>query len=143
MPFQVSKANAIASKALNYRIIKADLISSNIANIDTPGYKARDIDFADALQKEVDKLYGTTKEKRLKLAKTDSKHLNPLYDDDLEGAVVFFRDGQDMRNDGNTVDLDVETTELAKNEMMYNATIAALRRNNSIFRSVLDASSKV
>ncbi|NPA74044.1 MAG: flagellar basal body rod protein FlgB [Epsilonproteobacteria bacterium] len=143
MPFQVSKANAIASKALNYRIIKADLISSNIANIDTPGYKARDIDFAGALQKEVDKLYGTTKEKRLKLAKTDSKHLNPLYDDDLEGAVVFFRDGQDMRNDGNTVDLDVETTELAKNEMMYNATIAAMRRNSSIFRSVLDASSKV
>ena len=143
MSFEISKSYEIAAKALDYRAIRADMISGNIANIDTPNYKARDIDFEYALQKEADKIYGNSSNEKLQLAKTDPKHLDPLSESDDTKAVIFYRDGQDARNDGNTVDLDVETTELAKNETIYNALIAAMKKDGSIFRSVLDASSKV
>ena len=47
------------------------------------------------------------------------------------------------RNDGNSVDLDVETTEMSKNSVMFNALIQANKKSGGIFKSVLDASSKV
>ena len=46
------------------------------------------------------------------------------------------------RNDGNSVDLDVETTEMAKNSVVFNALIQAYKVDNRIFRSVIDASAK-
>jgi len=48
-----------------------------------------------------------------------------------------------MRNDGNTVDIDVETTEMAKNSTMFNAVIAAYKKDTMIMKSVIDASSKM
>jgi len=56
---------------------------------------------------------------------------------------VYLRDGQMARNDGNTVDLDVETSELGKNGMMFNALSSALQKDSLIFKSVIDYSSKI
>ena len=142
MSFEISKSYNLLAKAMDYRALRADLISSNIANIDTPGYKSRDIEFETSLKEEEDRLYDV-KSHMLELAKTDSKHLNPLRDNENQTGTIFFRDGQDSRNDGNTVDLDVETTELAKNRVMYDALTAALKKDSSLFRSVIEASSKV
>ncbi len=142
MSFEISKSYNLMAKAMDYRALRADMISSNIANIDTPGYKSRDIEFESSLKEEEDKLYGVQSHK-LELAKTDSRHLDPLKDDENKTGTIFFRDGQDARNDGNTVDLDVETTELAKNRVMYDALTAALKKDSAIFRSVIEASSKV
>jgi flagellar basal-body rod protein FlgB len=142
MSFQISKSYDLLAKAMDYRALRADMISSNIANIDTPGYKARDIAFEEALKNQEDKLYAVYGGK-LKLAKTNSMHLNPLNDNDNPKATLFLRDGQDARNDGNTVDLDVETTELAKNKVMYDALTAALKKDSAIFKSVIEYSSKV
>jgi len=142
MSFKISKSYDLLAKAMDYRALRADLISSNIANIDTPGYKSRDIEFETSLKEEEDKLYGK-QSRKLELAKTNSRHLNPLGDSEDKRATIFFRDGQDARNDGNTVDLDVETTELAKNRVMYDALTAALKKDSAIFRSVIEASSKV
>lgn len=47
------------------------------------------------------------------------------------------------RNDGNSVDLDVETTEMSKNSLMFNALVNAMRKDSGIYKSVIDASSKV
>jgi len=58
-------------------------------------------------------------------------------------AEIFFRDGHMARNDGNTVDLDVETTEMAKNSTMYNALVMALKKNSMLFKSVIDSSAKI
>ncbi len=143
MSFEISKSFNIMEKALNYRSLRADMISSNIANIDTPNYKSRDIDFEHALQLEANKLYSSNTNDKLKLARTNPRDLGSLQDDNSQKATVFFRNGQDARNDGNTVDLDVETTELAKNTIMYDAITAALKKDSAIFRSVIDASSKV
>ncbi len=142
MSFEISKSHNLLAKAMDYRALRADMISSNIANIDTPGYKSRDIDFESYLKKERDILYGK-KSQELELAKSNDMHLDPLVDDMEKGGIIFFRDGHDARNDGNTVDLDVETTELAKNRVMYDALSMALKKDSAIFRSIIDSSAKV
>ncbi len=130
------------AKALDYRALRQDLISANIANVDTPYYRARDISFEETLAAEKARIY--KKESAvLELAKTDTMHMQGAAQGAGDKAELFFRDGHMARNDANTVDLDVETTEMAKNMTMYNALVAALKKNGAIFRSVIDASAKV
>ncbi len=57
-------------------------------------------------------------------------------------AQIFLRDGHMARNDANTVDLDVETTEMGKNTVMINALDSAYKAQSNIFKSVIDASAK-
>ena len=47
------------------------------------------------------------------------------------------------RNDGNSVDLDVETTEMSKNSIMFSALVQAIKKDGQIFKSVIEASGKV
>ncbi|WP_457592307.1 flagellar basal body rod protein FlgB [Hydrogenimonas sp.] len=138
---QISPARELMAKALNYRALRQNLISANIANVDTPHYRSRDISFEKSLAAERARLEqgGHT----LKLAVTDGRHLHGLSEGNSTKAEIFFRDGHMARNDANSVDLDVETTEMAKNLTMYNALVAALKKNGAIFRSVIDASAKV
>jgi len=138
---EISKSYDLLAKSLDYRATRAKMISSNIANIDTPYYKAKDIRFEDELMQEAKKLFGVSKEE-LKLAKTDPKHMD-LEDDDSVGVQYFLRATHTQRNDANTVDLDTETTELSKNQMMYQAAISALQKESRLFKSILDASAKV
>lgn len=58
-------------------------------------------------------------------------------------STIYLRDGHLARNDANTVDLDVETTEMSKNTVMITALDGVLRRQSNIFSSILDASSKL
>ena len=140
--FEISKSFDIMEKSLVYRRIRQDMISSNIANADTPFYKARDIRFEEALSEEIDKKFNKPT-KKLALAKTNPAHLDPKDFDDTSKPIIFYRDGHLERNDGNTVDIDVETTEMAKNAMAYNATIAALRKDIEIFKAVIDSSKNI
>ncbi len=143
MSFEISKAHSLLADGLNARTIRQDLIASNIANIDTPNYKARDIDFETALVQREREIFGADNTETLQMAKTNSAHLSGYNKIDSSRATIYLRDGQTQRNDGNTVDLDIETTELSKNSVMYSALTAALKKDSMIFRSVLDASAKV
>ncbi len=143
MVYTTTKAKPLMEEALNARAQRQDMISGNIANIDTPFYKARDIDFESALIEKTKEIYNKNDVKELKMAQTDDKHMSAYKSSDNLKATVFLRDGHMARNDGNTVDLDVETTELSKNSVMFTALTAALKKNGQIFRSVLDASAKV
>jgi len=142
MSFEISKAHSFLAKAMDGRALRGELISSNIANIDTPFYKARDVDFETALQKEAKRAFGK-EDKKLKMAKTNGMHMDGYEDFDTSKATIYLRDGHMARNDGNTVDLDVETTELSKNAVMFSALTSALKKDGMIFKSVLDASAKV
>lgn len=62
---------------------------------------------------------------------------------DPSKSIIYLRDGHLARNDANTVDLDVETTEMSKNTVMITALDGVLRRQSNIFSSILDASSKL
>jgi flagellar basal-body rod protein FlgB len=119
------------------------MIASNIANADTPYYKPRDIRFEDALVAQENELYGQDTTKKLQMARTDSKDLVPQDEASEIKPTLYYRDGHMARNDGNSVDLDVETTEMSKNSIMFNALVMANKKDAAIFNSVIDASSKV
>ena len=141
--FTTTKSKPLMEAALNARAMRQDMIASNIANIDTPFYKARDVDFESTLIQTAKKMYGTDTINKLQMAQTNENHLNAYEEIDSSKYTLFLRDGHMARNDANTVDLDVETTEMSKNSVMFNALTAALKRNSTIFKSVLEASSKI
>jgi flagellar basal-body rod protein FlgB len=138
---QINRAHSVVDAALDYRAMRQDLISGNIANVDTPFYRPRDIDFQSTLIQKRNELYHNDKD-QLEMARTNASHIQSTSSKESRQATLFFRDGHGARNDGNSVDLDVETSELSKNAMMFNALISARKKSAGIFRAVLDASAK-
>ena len=143
MAFEISKSFDILEKSLYYRKIRQDMIASNIANADTPYYRPKDIRFEEALQEEVNKKFNVPNPPKLRLARTEPGHMRGFDEDDEARPIVFYRDGHLARNDGNSVDIDVETTEMAKNNIAYNASIQALRKNIDIFKAVIDSTKNI
>ena len=140
MSFEITKSMKYIESAINARAVRQDLISSNIANADTPYYKSRDIDFESALIERAKKEFA--KDKKLALARTTPNMLEGI-DDNSQKPTIFFRDGHLTRNDGNSVDLDIETTELSKNNIMYNALIETLKKETQIFKAVITSTKNI
>ncbi len=104
--------------ALNLRASRQELIASNIANADTPNYKAKDIDFSSALKGA---LTGTSA--TLQLEATAAHHLSGDSGETVMGSPVQYRVPLQPSADGNTVDMDVERAQFADNAMRYEASV--------------------
>jgi len=103
--------------ALSLRASRQELIASNIANADTPNYKAKDIDFASAMQGA---LAGSPA--RLQVATTAAGHLSGD-NQGVPGAPLLYRTAAQPSADGNTVDMDVERAQFADNALRYEASV--------------------
>ena len=141
MALSISRTHNLIKDALDFRAARQDMIASNIANADTPFYRPRDVRFEDALANKADELLKKDPSS-LSLAQTDSAHIPLQSEKSNHRATTFFRDGHMARNDGNSVDLDVETTEMSKNSVMFNALIQANKKSSAIYKSVIEASQK-
>ena len=108
--------------ALNLRAQRQQLLASNIANADTPNYKARDIDFNQALQGALVRGTQTPSE----LAKTAPAHLAAGAANSIAGAPLLYRTPQQGSVDGNTVEMDVERSQFADNGLRYEAGITLI-----------------
>lgn len=104
--------------ALSLRAARQELLASNIANADTPNYKARDLDFADALQNV---LSGVSA--KLPMTQTSPLHFNGGAGGSGTGAHVMYRKPIQPSADGNTVDMDVERAQFADNALRYEASV--------------------
>lgn len=117
--------------ALSIRGQRQQMIASNIANADTPNYKARDIDFSTAMNNVLQRNAGQTPSE---LAKTAPQHL------DTQGAVggspQLYRTTVQGNIDGNTVDMDVERNQFTDNALRYEASLTIL---NMQIRNMLSA----
>lgn len=102
-------------QALKLRGLRNELIASNIANANTPNYKARDIDFASALR--------GAKSESLSLKNTSEMHTSAWSNDRLD-VDIKYRNPTQSSLDGNTVDVDVEEAEFAKNAVHYRVSLA-------------------
>jgi len=109
--------------ALNLRTEKQKLLASNIANADTPNYKARDIDFKSALEGA---LSGKSEEGQLNLARTQGAHLAGDVDAVFGGRGRYRAEYQGSA-DGNTVNLDIERAAFAENSMHSDALITFVK----------------
>lgn len=103
--------------ALNLRAYRQQLLAGNIANADTPDFKARDIDFSGALQSALSARSGNSG-----LARTSPRHLGSG-NENPGGAQVLYRTPHQPSMDGNTVDMDVERTQFADNAIHYEANL--------------------
>ncbi len=114
--------------ALNLRGFRQQLLASNIANADTPGYKARDIDFAAALR-------DASAGRSASLRTSNEKHLGGSTRD--EPAAVLYRTVQQPSIDGNTVDMDVERNRFAENAVHYDANLTFLNSQIKLMLAAL------
>jgi flagellar basal-body rod protein FlgB len=103
--------------ALSLRSQRQELLASNIANADTPNYKARDIDFSNALQGALAR--GTQAHIPNGPVAADGKALT-------DGTPVLYRNVSQGAVDGNTVDMDTERTQFADNALRYEAGITMI-----------------
>jgi len=109
-------------QALNLRAMRSEILSSNIANADTPNFKARDINFADALQKVQGQNVQST---QVSMRKTNPLHQSGVSTNRL-GAEIMYRVPTQSTLDGNTVETDVEQAQWAENTMRYEASLTFL-----------------
>lgn len=129
MKTELDKALRFHQSALNLQARRQELLASNIANADTPHYKARDIDFAAALKGA---LGGTGAP--LALAGTSPQHLQS--GQTAFGAPVGYRQTFQASVDGNTVNMDVERAAFASNALHYEASVTFI---NGLLRGMQTA----
>jgi flagellar basal-body rod protein FlgB len=141
MGINISRSHDLMQSAMDFRAARQDMIAGNIANADTPFYRPRDIRFEEVLAQKSASIFAD-KAQTLTMSRTNGAHLDGSGSASDSKPTTFFRDGHMARNDGNSVDLDVETSEMAKNSTMFNALTAALKKDSAIFKSVIDASGK-
>lgn len=97
---------------------RQELLASNIANADTPGYKARDINFASALKNAV-----AGSSVKLPMATSSAMHLEGNANSSILGAPVQYRRPDQPSADGNTVNMDTERAQFADNALHYEASV--------------------
>ncbi|MDD5247929.1 MAG: flagellar basal body rod protein FlgB [Rhodocyclaceae bacterium] len=119
---QLNSELNFTQKALNLRAYRQELLASNIANADTPYYKARDIDFKSALDNAI---AGRT-EGALSLARTAPGHLAGEQASEFSGALKYRTEYQSAV-DGNTVNMDVERAAFGENSLHIEALLTFLR----------------
>lgn len=114
MPISFDSALGIHDQALAIRSRRAELLASNIANVDTPGYKARDIDFKSVL---ADANTQTQHGNRLNV--TQAGHIQTA----SGNAETLYRVPNQSSLDGNTVDAQLEKAAFAENALRYQASL--------------------
>lgn len=117
----------VLDKAADASWRRESLISHNIANVDTPGYKRKDLDFQSLLKAEM----GRTKFDSLdqKIDQLDVNRLAPLTFTDMMSYSY--------RLDGNNVDIDTENVELASEQIRYQAVTTGINQQFSRMRAVI------
>lgn len=115
--------------AMKFRQLKQEVHAANIANAETPNYKAQKLDFEEALARALDT------DGQMNMATSDSKHFNvgnggfnnlePEIYDDPNGVV---------NPNGNTVDRDKELAEMAENKLLYDASVQLINKKFGLLK---------
>ncbi|MCC7485354.1 MAG: flagellar basal body rod protein FlgB [Burkholderiales bacterium] len=108
--------------ALDLRARRQEVLASNIANADTPGYKARDVDFRRELAAA---LSGAPRGAEARLVRTSARHLGAGGPGGGAQALLFRVPAQ-ASVDGNTVEMDAERARFAENALHYEASVTLL-----------------
>lgn len=126
----------LTAKVLDLRLERQNLVAGNLANVDTPGYRARRIEFENELQSAL------ALDQRGKVTRTNSKHMPSAFTvDGFEGkGIKEFEPRQIFGED--RVDLDKEMAVMGKNAMLYNALTEVITKNFSGLQRVIQEGAK-
>ncbi len=110
----------LMNKAINATMLRKSVISQNISNVDTPGYKRKDVEFETILERKMKK-----------------EGVSGLNLKEIEPEIYTDYSSSSYRLDGNNVDIDVEMAEEAKVSARYNALITRVNSQLGRFSTVL------
>lgn len=128
MAISLDNALGIHDEALLFRACRAEVLSNNIANADTPNFKARDITFADALEQ--------ASKPKLRQTVTSSGHRAGLLKPNLD-ADMLFRMPLQPSVDNNTVDLQQEMARYTRNALDYQTSFQFLNKKITGIKSAI------
>lgn len=114
--------------ALDYSALRQKVISNNIANVDTPNYKAQDVSFKNQLAKEMNH--------QMSAYRTSKKHFEFSGSSSFNNNI-FTKNDTSYNHNGNNVDVDKEMATLAENQIYYNAVTDRISGKFNTLKSVI------
>lgn len=126
MPSPINQLFGVHEQALKLRAARSEIIATNLANSDTPNYKARDIDFKSTLQG----LQKGQLSNSVQLTKNSAGHIS----NDINGIAsqaIRYRVPNHASLDGNTVDSDSEKSAFTENAIRYQVSLSFLSKKIS------------
>ena len=130
-----NSSDALKMESLNQRLTRQHVITSNIANSETPGYRSLGYDFEKQLQAVAD---GGDP---FPMKATSSKHFMNGHTE-ADGTIypdVYVVPTESVGQDGNTVDMDQEMGKLSKNQILYRATVELINRKIGTLKYAISA----
>ena len=121
MAISFDKAFGIHQYTIGARAARAEVLSANIANADTPGYKAKDLDFSAALQQAQSGI-----QSGFSLATSNERHISSTISSGLTSSIKYRNPDQPDTGDGNSVDVQQERSAFLENGLEYQASLEFL-----------------
>jgi flagellar basal-body rod protein FlgB len=118
----------LMNRALDGAWKRIKVLNHNLSNVNTPGYKRKDVDFQSVLKKEMDDSSGFKIKDSGMVSKEDAKD---EFQVEVEG-------GYSTRRDGNNVNADTEMAELTKNYITYNSLIGQTSKEFKKWKMIID-----
>lgn len=127
-------ADRLSMESLQHRLRRSEVEASNIANAETPGFRAIGYDFEEQLQ-SVARI-----DKKLRLKTEDDRHLrsNGVRADGKIDPDIFVRPTESIGDDGNTVDVDGEMARMAQNNLLYRSAVELINRKVGMLRYAIN-----
>ncbi|MDA0691197.1 MAG: flagellar basal body rod protein FlgB [Nitrospinae bacterium] len=125
---------AMMKKSLDFNSSRHLLISNNISQMDTPGYKAHDVDFKSQLRDAI----GSSSQ--LNLRTTNERHFGPGKTAVQGISALPYEEGHLAKSNGNNVNIDYEMAKLAENQIDFNAVTQMMMKRGSSVRSAITES---
>lgn len=125
MQTRLDKEIGFMEQGLRIRAQRQQVLATNIANADTPNYKAKDLDFNQAMKSALSNTSNSAG-----MTVTDSKHIDASRN---VLAQVKERSVKQNSADGNTVDMDVEQSQFAENALQYETLVSMI---NGTFKNI-------
>ena len=127
-------SDRLQMESLSQRNRRNEVITANIANAETPGFRAFGYDF----EKQLQDLAKTNETIGVKT--TDPRHLKNSFTS-ADGTIkpdVYVRPTESVDEDGNTVDMDAEMAELAQNQILFRTAVETLNRKIGTLRYAIN-----
>lgn len=126
-----TKSSRALEKAMDYSAYRSQLLSQNVANVNTPNYKRLDVDFSEILNQ-------TLAAPSLPMALTHPAHLSGSIDSPPTVPPTIRDDSRTMRLDGNNVDIEYEMAKVAENSMFYQSLASSWKSQMSRLKMVIE-----
>lgn len=131
------EASSVTNKLfeqLNFRGERQKVISSNIANINTPNYKTKELVFENELNKST--------LNSLQMHTSNARHIPNISPTSNSNPKLVQVKNLEEQNDGNNVNIDTQMSEMSKNKILFDAIQSSIKRDSRLFRSVIESSAK-